>query len=236
MSNAIAAVTEGGFGKTTSLGKIPEYNIEGVNPKETLLINIKGKPLSFRGWRKLYTPILQTEPPLTANYLSTTDPALIIKTIQYFDANRKDIKNVIVDDFQYLMSEEFMTNALKSGYDKYNKMAKNAYDVINAGLNMRPDVNFVILTHAEETKEGSYKMKTIGKMLDEKVTLQGLFTIVLYGKSSYDATSKAVKKEYVTNFDGEYPAKSPVGMFKDIYIPNDMGYVLKTVNEYYNGE
>jgi hypothetical protein len=237
MSNSIAVVTESGFGKSTSYGHIPEYEIEGLPAEETLVINIKGKPLPFRGWRKLYTAIDVTAPPTRGNYLETTDPALIIKTLNYFSANRPDIKNALIDDFQYVMAEEFMSNALKTGFDKYNKLAKNAYDVINAGLNMRPDMNFIILTHSEtDKKDGTMKMKTIGKMLDEKVTLQGLFTVVLYGKESFDATTKAVKKEFVTNYDGEYPAKSPVGMFPQLYINNDLGAVVKTINQYYDGE
>lgn len=236
MANSIAVVTESGFGKSTSYGPIPELNIGGLPSEETLVINIKSKPLPFRGWRKLYKAIDPNKRPDTENYLETTDPALIVKTLQFFDASRPEIKNVVIDDFQYLMAEEFMANALKTGFDKYNKLAKNAYDVINAGIKMRPDINFIILTHAETDKEGQWKMKTIGKMLDEKVTLQGLFTVVLYGKETYDATEKKVSKKFVTNFDGEYPAKSPVGMFNELYIPNDLGLVVNTINEYYNGE
>lgn len=243
MSNSIAVVTESGFGKSTSFGNIKKdeenklpYDIEGLKPEETLVINIKGKPLPFRGWRKLYKSFDLDKPPTTGNYLESTDPALIVKTIEYFDKNRRDIVNVIIDDFQYLMAEEFMTNALKTGFDKYNKLAKNAYDVINAGIKMRSDVNFIVLTHSDTDKDGNYKMKTIGKMLDEKVTLQGLFTVVLYGKETYDATNKTTSKQFVTNFDGQYPSKSPVGMFKELYIPNDLGLVVSTINNYYNGE
>lgn len=242
MSNAIAIFTESGFGKTSSLGKISkedlpglEEDIQGVNPEETLLINVKGKPLPFRGWKKFYSPITIDSPPLTGNYLSTTDHSLIVKTMNFFDTNRPDIKNIIIDDAQYLMAEEFMNNALKAGFEKFSKMAKNMYDVINAGIKLRPNVNFIILAHSEETKDG-YKMKTIGKMLDEKVTLEGLFTVILYGKTSFNPSEKTSKKEFVTNFDGQYPAKSPIGMFKKLYIPNDLGLVINTVNDYYNGE
>lgn len=233
MANTIAIVTESGFGKSTSLGNIPELDIKGVNPKETLLINVKDKPLPYSGWETDYTPIGFDKPPTTENYLASTEASFIIKTMQYFNANRPDIKNVIIDDFQYLIAEEFVATALKTGYEKFSRMAKNTYDVINAGLALRKGMTFVILTHSEETKS-SYKIKTIGKMLDEKITLEGLFTVILYGKSSYDTTTKVVKKQFVTNFDGEYPSKSPVGMFKDIYIPNDLGRVIKIANDYYS--
>ena len=236
MSKGVAIVTGSGFGKSTSIGHIPELGIEGLDPNKTLVINVKGKPLPFRGWRKQYKPIDISQPPLQGNYLETTDPHLIIKTLQFFDANRFDIENIVIDDFQYLMAEQFMNDALKTGYEKFSKLAKNAYDVINSGLKMRDSVNFIILTHSEVDMKGDMKMKTIGKLLDEKITLEGLFTIILYGKSSYDNTEKKSTKEFVTNFDGEFPSKSPIGLFKDLYIKNDLGLVVKTMNDYYDGE
>lgn len=236
MSNAIAVITSSGFGKSTSYGSIPELGIKGLDPKETLLINVKGKPLPFRGWRKLYTPVSGPDVVIpTGNYVETTNHQSIVTLMNAFDDKRPDIKNIIIDDSQYLMAEEFMANALKTGYDKYNKMAKNMYDVINTGIKLRHDLNFIILCHQDESKDG-FKMKTIGKMLDEKVTLEGLFTVILYGKETYDPTAKKVTKQFVTNFDGTYPSKSPVGMFPELYIPNDLGLVVETVNAYYNGE
>jgi len=237
MSNAVAVVTESGFGKTTSLGQIPELGILGLNPEETFLI--KDKPLPFRGWKKKYTRVdISKGPPKTGNYFGSCNPYDIIKVMQYVSVNRPDIKNLVIDDYQYLMSEEFMANALKSGFDKFNKLAKNAYDVINAGISAREDLNFFLLTHAEVIENSfqtSYKMKTIGKMLDSKVTLEGLFTIVLYGKQTWDDKEKKVSKHFVTNFDGQFPAKSPVGMFKNTYILNDLGAVAKAIEEYNNG-
>jgi hypothetical protein len=240
MANAVAVVTESGFGKTTSLGSIPELGIEGLDPKETFLINVKNKPLPFRGWKNYYIPVgdLAKGPPKTGNYLGSSNPYDVIKVMNYVNTKRPDIKNLVIDDYQYLMSEEFMANALKAGFDKFNKLAKNAYDVINAGISAREDLNFFLLTHSEVIEDSfstSYKIKTIGKMLDSKVTLEGLFTIVLYGKQTWDDKEKKVKKEFVTNFDGQYPAKSPVGMFKDTYILNDLGAVAKAIHAYNHG-
>lgn len=240
MANAVAIVTESGFGKTTSAGNIPELGIKGLDPKETFFINVKGKPLPFRGWKKFYIPVdITAGPPKEGNYLASSNAQDITKVMNYINQNRPDIKNIVLDDFQYIMSEEFMANALKSGFDKFNKLAKNAYDVINTGVGMREDMNFIILTHSEVKENGfdtSYKIKTIGKMLDQKVTLEGLFTIVLYGKQVWDDKEKTVAKHFVTNYDGQYPAKSPVGMFKDVYIPNDLGLVIESINKYNNGE
>jgi len=240
MSNAIAVVADTGFGKSTSIGNIPELGIEGLKPEETFIISVKGKPLPFRGWRKQYIPVnLENDkPPAEGNYLATTHAETIVRVLNYISLNRKDIKNVVLDDFQYIMSEEFMAKALKSGFDKFNKLAKNAYDVLNAGIKMREDINFIVLTHSD-TKETSfettYKMKTIGNMLDNKVTLEGLFTVLLYMKQKWNDKDKKVEKYFVTNFDGQYPAKTPVGMFKDIYILNDLGRVIEDVHAYYHG-
>lgn len=239
MSNAIAVVAESGFGKSTSIGNIPELGIEGLDPKETFIFNVKGKQLPFRGWQKQYIPIDMDEPPTVGNYLSSVNTADIIKVMKFINDSRPDIKNVVLDDFQYTMAQQFMNDALKSGFDKFNKLAKNAYDLIDTGINLREDINFIILTHSDSKEtayETVYKIKTIGKMLDDKVTLEGLFTVILYGKQEYDDKNKKVIKNFVTNFDGQYPAKSPVGMFKDTYIPNDMGMVVKEIKSYYSGE
>ena len=115
MANAIAVVGESGSGKSTSLSSIPELGILGLKPEETFIINVTGKPLPIKGWKKLYKEIDITKPPTEGNYLATTDSSLIVKTLQYINQNRTDIKNVVLEDSQYVMSEEFMINALKTG-------------------------------------------------------------------------------------------------------------------------
>lgn len=239
MANGIAIVAHTGYGKSTAIGNIPELNIEGLDPKETFIINVKGKPLPFKGWKQQYKPVPDGSPPAEGNYLATTKASVIISTLKYIDENRPDIKCVVLDDFQYVMSEQFMSDALKKGYDKFNVLAKNAYDVINAGLKMKEDTLFFVLTHADNTETSygtDYKIKTIGSMLDTKVTLEGLFTTVLYGKQTFDSKEQKTSKVFVTNYDGQYPAKSPVGMFTDLYVPNDLGYIAKKVNAYNHGE
>lgn len=237
MANAIAIVGDSGSGKSTSIGEHLELGIKGLDPKETFIINVKGKPLPIRGWKSKYIPIDITKPPTEGNYLATTDAAMIIKTLMYINANRQDIKNVVLDDSQYIMAEEFMANALKSGFDKFNKMAKNMYDIINVGINMRDSINFIMLTHDDED-EGKSKIKTLGRLLDDKINLAGLFTVVLYtttktttqGTNYYFVTNK-----YIDDRNIHIMAKSPVGMFEERLIPNDMGAVLDKIEEYNKG-
>lgn len=237
MANGIAIVGDTGSGKTTSITQIPELDILGLDPKETFIINVKGKPLPLRGWKHKYQPIDISGPPVEGNYLATPDAALIVKTLLYIDAHRPDIKNVVLDDAQYVMSEEFMANALKSGYDKFNRMAKNMYDIINTGINMHDGVNFIVLTHDDE-EDGKSKIKTLGKMLDDKVNLAGLFTIVLYTttKTSLQGTSyHFVTNKFIDDRGIHIMAKTPVGMFEERLIPNDMGMVLDVINKYNEG-
>lgn len=98
MSQAIAIVGESGSGKTSSLAQVPELGIKGLEPKETFIINVKGKPLPIKGFKSKYLPVSAGGPPTEGNYLSTTDTDLIIRTMKYISSSRPDIKNVVLDD------------------------------------------------------------------------------------------------------------------------------------------
>jgi hypothetical protein len=237
MATTYCVIGESGTGKTTSLGNVEEFGLIGLDPKETAIINVMDKPLPFRGSRKLYgTPISEG-----GNYAAVSDGITILQVLQHISENRLDIKNVIIDDFQYIMAEEFMQKALKKGFDKFNEIGKHAYDVITGGKSMRQDMNFICICHSDfDDKAGTYKMKTIGKMLDDKVNLAGLFTVVLYTEVQFDNKEKKATYNFITNkysdrSNNEIPAKSPIGMFDDILIPNDLGFVIKKADEYYNG-
>lgn len=239
MANAIAIVGDSGSGKSTSIGQIPELGIRGLDPEKTFIINVKGKPLPMKGWKSKYKPIDLTKPPKEGNYLATVDSTLIIKTIAYINAERPDITNVVLDDFIYIMSDSFMSKALQSGFDKFNVLGKNAYDVINSGINMSEDKNFILMTHDDE-ENGKAKMKFLGRLLEDKVNPIGMFTVVLFA-TTITTPQNGTSYHFITNkhMDNRgilIPAKSPIGMFKDKLIPNDMGYIIEQVDNYYKGE
>ena len=190
----------------------------------------------MRGYKRHYFAIPVGAPPTVGNYYASTDAQAIIKVMNFVGQNRPDIKNIVLDDGQYLMSEEFMANALKAGYDKFNKMAKNMYDVINAGINLPADKNFILLTHSEEN-EGKTDIKTLGKMLSDKVNLAGLFTVVLYTNVKTNlqgSTYSFITNQHIDDRGTYVMAKSPRGMFEEKLIPNDMGFVLAKIEEYNN--
>ena len=235
MATGIIVIGDSGSGKSTSIGNIEELGIKGLNPEETVIINVKGKPLPFHGWKTKYGGKISEG----GNYFASVDSAEIIKVMLYISQNRPEIKNVVIDDFQYSMSDQFMRDALISGFDKFNKLAKNSYDMINTGLHLRDDINFIVLTHSDE-ENGKYKMKTIGKMLDEKINPIGMFTIALF-TTHKTGLNNTTTYHFVTNQHMDergviIPAKSPYGMFKEKLIPNDMGHVLEEVRKYNEGE
>lgn len=238
MATTYLIVGESGTGKSTSLGNVESLGLKGLDPKETAIINVMDKPLPFKGSKSSYGKLISQG----GNYASVSDGNTIVQILGKLK-EREDIKNIVIDDFQYIMAEEFMAKALKKGYDKFNEIGKHAYDVITQGKHMRPDQNFICLAHSDfDDKAGTYKLKTIGKMLDDKVNLAGLFTVVLY--TQVDAVSKDgettvtynfVTNKFINNAGIEIPAKSPIGMFDEMLIPNDLGLVVEKADEYYNG-
>ena len=234
MAKSIIVLGASGSGKSTALGNIPALGHIGLNPSETAVINVMSKALPFKNSMASYSK------PISAggNYAAVSDGPTILKVLESLNT-RTDIKNVVIDDFQYIMGDEFMKKALKKGYDKFSEIGKHTYDVISYGKEMRPDINFICLSHSEyDDKQSVYKMKTIGKMLDQNITLEGLFTIALYTHVVHDAKEKKTDYFFLTNkswdaSNNEIPAKSPLGMFDDLMIPNDLGLVIQKANEYY---
>lgn len=236
MATTYLVVGESGTGKSTSIGNVEDLGLIGLKPQETAIINVMDKPLPFKGSRTNYgKPISEG-----GNYAAVSDAETIVTILAHLKG-REDIKNIIIDDWQYILAEEFMAKALKKGYDKFNEIAKHGYDTINAGKTLRPDQNFICLAHSDfDSQTNTYKLKTIGKMLDDKINLAGLFTVILYTQvdainkdGQTEVTYNFVTNKFINNAGVEIPAKSPIGMFDDLLIPNDLGLVIKKADEYY---
>ena len=108
---SIAVVGPSGEGKSSSYGQIPEIGITGLNPKETVVINVASKDLPFRAWAKSYNGEISKG----GNYLPTADANIITQAINFISVNRPDIKNIVIDDAQFILSFEFMRRAKESG-------------------------------------------------------------------------------------------------------------------------
>ena len=227
MANGILIIAESGAGKSTS--------IENLNPAETFIINVANKSLPFQGWRKKYTNWSKETP--SGNLFSTSDHTKIEACLQYVNQKRPEIKTVVVDDFQYMSSFEFFDRMDEKGYDKFTQIGAHLARIARMPSVLRHDLNVIFMTHADEGTdiEGKkkYKAKTIGKMVDEKLTLEGLFSIVLYGKAKKDKDGN-MRYVFETQNNGENTCKSPRGMFTTPEIPNDLVVVQQAIYDYEN--
>lgn len=208
MAFPVLVMGRSGSGKSASL-----RNVEG----NWLLINVINKPMPFA--KKDNIKVL------------ATDDYLKIKA-GLKQAAEKNIKSVAIDDAGYLLTSKFMAGHRgKSGgaqFDLYNEIADNYYYLIRFIVEELPNDMIVYVTmHEDKNEFGESKPKTIGKLLDDKVCVEGMFTIVLH--------SMKIDGKYVlsTNTDGLDVTKTPIGMFDTDYIDNDLQLVDNRIREYY---
>lgn len=210
MSITTFILGESGTGKTTALRNLP--------PEKTILIQATPKPLPFKssGWK------IRSEADSKGNIIRTDNPELI-KTI--LKKSRKEI--IIIDDFQYIMANEFMRRTDERGFDKFTEIGRNVWDILTVANSVDDNRRVYVLAHTETDQNGKTKIKTIGKMLDEKITLEGMVTIVL---------RTVVRNEeyfFSTQNDGADTCKSPLGMFESRLIENDLSKVDKAITDFY---
>lgn len=233
----ILVLAKSGFGKTFSMGQVPELNHIGLNPKETYVISVTSKPLTFPKSRELYK-VAQKGKVATGNRYISNNPEEIATLLEQL--LQSPYKNIVVDDFNYLMQDYYMDNALKGGWDTPKKVGYFMGKIFSAIEKYGDsDKNIIILAHGEEVQQPDgrvyIKMKTTGRMVDEYVTPEGKFDITLVGRTRFDVGQKKVVKEFITNEDEFVSSpKSPYGMFDELYIPNDLGLVVEKANKYYN--
>jgi hypothetical protein len=221
-SKLIGIVGATGTGKSTS--------IKHLDPKETYIINVAKKELPFKGSEKLYN----TE---NKNYKEVDDAIEITKLLKTISEKAPHIKNIIIEDSNYIMGFNIVSKATEVGYTKFSLMAKDMVDLFREARRLRDDIKVFYLTHPETIEDGGdiigYKIKTAGKLIDNQVLLEGLLTVCLYTHVE-ESKDGVVTYSYLTNRFKKYPAKSPDGMFSEIKIPNDLSYIAKKLDEYYS--
>lgn len=204
MAVIVAVMGESGTGKSTSLRNFKQG--------EASIVNISKKPLPFR------------------NTLS------VLKTDNYQDIQtiltRAQAKSIVVDDAQYLMAFEYMHRAKEKGFEKFTDIGANFFNLTQTAVALPDDKIIYFLFHIERTKDGNEKCKTIGQLLDEKITLEGLFTIVLKTVVLLDGSNQR-QFCFATVNNGSDTVKTPMGMFAAPLIPNDLKVVDTVIREYY---
>jgi len=226
VGQGLLLVGPSGSGKSTSL--------EHLEPAQTFIINVKNKALPFKGWKSNYTPFSKEN--LNGNYIGTDDAATIMKIMQHVSDKMPHIKHLIVEDFQYMSANDYMRRSAETGFNKFVIIGKNIYDVADLHNKLRDDLTVVYINHDDESTDAmgdrKIKAKTIGKVVDNVITLEGLFTVVLFTKVKKG--KEGMEYYFVTQTDGATTAKSPRGMFDSLEIPNDLNYVINKINEYNN--
>lgn len=212
MSIATIILGESGTGKSTSL--------RNLDPAHTLLIQSIKKPLPFKSsWKSIADG---------GNILVSDKSAAIVAAMQ---KTHRDV--IVIDDFQYVMANEFMRRVTdneqgNSAFAKYNEIARSAWDIFMAASSLPGNKRVYFLSHSQSDESGHTKIKTIGKLLDEKIVLEGLVTIVLR------TVVQNGNYLFATRNNGNDTVKTPLGLFDDELIENDLATVDAAIFNYYD--
>lgn len=202
MGIPVLILGESGTGKSASLRHFPQDDVA--------VINVAAKPLPFKNKIRCYN---------TDDYMQVEKHiGKIVKA---------GCRSIVIDDAQYLMANEFMRRSLEKGYDKFTEIAKNYWTLVNMVKGLPEDVIVYFLSHLDRDQNGNEKVKTIGKLLDEKITVEGMFTIVLKTNVTDGQYT------FLTQNNGHDTTKSPIGLFPSYAIDNNLFYVDEKIRNYY---
>ena len=202
MGIPVLILGESGTGKSASLRHFPQDHVA--------VINVAAKPLPFKNKIHCYN---------TDDYMQVEKHiGKIVKA---------GCRSIVIDDAQYLMANEFMRRSLEKGYDKFTEIAKNYWTLVNMVKGLPEDVIVYFLSHLDRDQNGNEKVKTIGKLLDEKITVEGMFTIVLKTNVTDGQYT------FLTQNNGHDTTKSPIGLFPSYAIDNNLFYVDEKIRNYY---
>lgn len=200
MATGVLILGESGTGKSTSL--------RNFKADEIAYINVSSKPLPFRGKFEMS--------------ISSSDCTKVISSLKSCPA-----KVIVIDDAQYLMGFEEMARRNEKGWDKFSDIGGKFFDLVKVVNDLPADVTVYFLMHVETTSDGLVKAKTSGQMLDKKITLEGMFSIVLR------TCVQEGQYFFRTHNSGFDTVKTPLGMFEAELIPNDLKAVDSTIRSYY---
>ena len=252
----ILILAKSGFGKTTSYCGREKLGIKGLDPKETYVIQCIGRSVPNPNFKLVDGQIevadvgKPTQRLKNANILGTGNRVQVdgLTGLDRFAAiaevvkmlKNSPYKNIIIDDFNYLAQDFYMANAMKGGWDTPKQIGYGMGLVFDSFRSFPENKNIICCAHYEEYKDKngdsiSYKFKSTGKMVDEYITPEGKFDIIMLGKVGYDSENKKPIKHFVKEFDGEYPAKDSLGALDSLpdELPNDLSIVVDKLKEVY---
>lgn len=252
----ILILAKSGFGKTTSYCGREKLGIKGLDPKETYVIQCIGRSVPNPNFKLVDGQIevadvgKPTQRLKNANILGTGNRVQVdgLTGLDRFAAiaevvkmlKNSPYKNIVIDDFNYLAQDFYMANAMKGGWDTPKQIGYGMGLVFDSFRSFPENKNIICCAHYEEYKDKngdsiSYKFKSTGKMVDEYITPEGKFDIIMFGKVGYDSENKKPIKHFVKEFDGEYPAKDSLGALDSLpdELPDDLSIVVDKLKEIY---
>ena len=250
----ILILAKSGFGKTTSWCGREKLGIKGLTPEKTFVIQCIGRdvpnhqyklaaPLTVNtGTHKIANPeVIKGCNRVQVDHISGIDRFYVVASLIEM-LKKSPYTNIVVDDFNYLSQDFYMANAMKGGWDTPKQIGYGMGLIFNAMKGLPADMNIFCCAHYEEYKDKngdsiSYKFKTTGKMVDDYITPEGNFDVILFGKQTYNAEEKKAVKEYVFEYDGDYPAKDSIGLFDNMTgnsFPNDLHIVEEALKVFNN--
>ena len=231
MATLTYVVGRSGSGKSTSICPIQQAGIQGLNPEETIIINTDQKPLPAPGFTKLYSK--------EKNNYKSNDTLEVIEQILKPAHKRENIKSIVIDTWSRLQTDTVMSSRFRkrSGFDKWAEFAGAQYDLLNIiNDKLRDDIIVYLFAHPETTFDdlGSpqERIAVQGQQL-KKFVPESFSSIVLYAEPS-KMTGQGLKFGFRTVNSGADTCKSPIGLFDEEFIPNDLGYVDTAIRNYYN--
>ena len=232
MATLTYVVGRSGSGKSTSICPIQQAGIQGLNPEETIIINTDQKPLPAPEFTKLYSKEKN-------NYYKSNDTLEVIEQILKPAHKRENIKSIVIDTWSRLQTDTVMSSRFRkrSGFDKWAEFAGAQYDLLNIiNDKLRDDIIVYLFAHPETTFDdlGSpqERIAVQGQQL-KKFVPESFSSIVLYAEPS-KMTGQGLKFGFRTVNSGADTCKSPIGLFDEEFIPNDLGYVDTAIRNYYN--
>lgn len=222
MASTILICGKTSSGKTTA--------IRTLNPDETVIISVINRTLPFKHANKYVK---------NKNYFLIPTYDKIISCIEWAN-KKKEVKNIVITDATYIIRQEYFSRASESGYKRFTDFAVHMQQILLAIQKCRADIKVFMEYHVEGVKNADdvveYKPSTVGKLLDDQYNICENVDIILFAEPQYE--DKQIVYGFYTNrtlnrLNSEIPAKSPAGMFEDIFIPNDLASVSQKIDEYY---